>query len=201
MAGSALFSPPLTAKVEPDSTLGKGSEAREGRGQPVLGGVELLSPSRAGVGTGVPELEGSSENRQRKTLHSQKRRPGPGRERSCPGPSSCAPHLTQAAPCASFRAPKAGETEEAGPVPTVVPLARPGHSVRAAKTVFCPFSSLDVGAGGCGHPLPSSSHTSVIHPLQSPLLFGRGLVCFLLHSSPICIPVLPTPTNPIRARL
>lgn len=39
MAGSALFSPPLTANVEPDSTLGKGSEARGGRGQPVLGGV------------------------------------------------------------------------------------------------------------------------------------------------------------------
>lgn len=90
------------------------------------------------------------------------------------------------------RVPKAGKTEEAGSVPTVLPPARSGLGEQAAKTVLCPFSSLAVGTqGGCGHPLPSSSHTSVIHPRQSPVWLGRGLGCFLLHSSPICIPSLP----------
>lgn len=73
MVESAVFSRTVTARVEPDSTLGKGSEVGKGGDSLFLEGL-----GRAGGRTRVSEMEGAFGKQAAQNLQTQMRKLGPG---------------------------------------------------------------------------------------------------------------------------
>lgn len=175
MVGSTVFSWTVTACVEPDSTLGKGSEAGKGgdglspEGLGRAGGrTKSFRDGRSLWKTGSANLPNTDEET---------------RPRHC---SSC-----------PSRVPKAGKTEEAGSVPTVLPPARPGLGEQAAKTVLCPFSSLAVGTQGGAATLSPVQATSASSTHASPLS-GLGEVLAVFSSIPAPSAFPPSPSALLR---
>ena len=158
MVGSTVFSWTVTACVEPDSALGKGSEAGQGGD-----GLSLEGLGRAGGRTRVSEMEGAFGKQAVQTLQTQMRKLGPG-----------------AAHHALPECPKQGRQRELVLCPRYFPHPSLGLVNRLPRLSSALSPHWPWGHKGAAATLSPVQATPASSTHASPVWLGRGLGCFLL---------------------